>query len=86
MAINDTFLEERITATKAAIVAYEAAELAFANDGLMQSYNLDTGQTNQRVTRADLSEIRKTIDSLYNRLSTLTARKDGGASIGIPGW
>lgn len=86
MAINDTFLEARIAATEAAIVAYEAAELAFANDGTMQSYKLDTGQTNQTVTRAELGSIRKTIESLYNRLATLTARKDGACSIGRPTW
>mgnify|MGYP000020374601 CR=1 FL=1 len=86
MPINDTFLEDRITATEAAIAAYETAELAFANDGNMQSYKLDTGQTIQTVTRADLSSIRTTIDSLYNRLSTLCARKDGASSVGRPAW
>lgn len=86
MAINDTFLEASITATENAIRAYEAAELAFASDGLLQSYKIDTGQTSQSVTRADLGMIRTTIASLYNRLSTLCARKSGAASIGRPGW
>jgi len=86
MAINDTFLEARITATEAAIVAYEAAQLAFATDGNMQSYKLDTGQSIQTVTRADLDMITKTVQSLYNQLSTLCARKNGAASIGRPAW
>lgn len=86
MAVTDTFLQERITATQTAIEAYEAAALAFANDGNMQSYKLDTGQSVQNVTRAELGSIGRTIDNLYNRLATLTARKDGAASVGRPAW
>ena len=86
MPISDTFLQARITATETAIAAYEAAQLAFANDGNMQSYKLDTGQSVQTVTRADLASITKTVQSLYNQLSTLCARKDGAASVGRPAW
>lgn len=86
MPVSATFLTDRITATEAEIAAYEAASLAFANNGAMQTYKLDSGQTIQTVTRADLSSIQKTIDSLYNRLSTLCARRDGASSIVKPGW
>ena len=86
MSISSTFLTDRITATEAAIVAYEAAAEAFASNGLTQSYRLDTGQTVQNVTRADLDMITSTLDILYNRLSTLCARRDGAASIGRPAW
>lgn len=86
MAISDTFLADRITATEAQIIAYEAAILAFANNGAIQTYKLDTGQTVQTVTRSDLADLNKTLDILYNRLSTLCARRDGAASIGRPAW
>ena len=86
MAISDTFLADRITATEAQIVAYEAAILAFANSGAIQTYKLDTGQTVQTVTRSDLVDLNQTLDILYNRLSTLCARRDGAASIGRPAW
>ena len=86
MAISDTFLADRITATEAQIVAYETAILAFANNGAIQTYKLDTGQTVQTVTRSDLEDLNKTLDILYNRYSTLCARRDGAASIGRPAW
>jgi len=80
------FLQERITATKAQIVAYEDASLALGTDGA-QSYTLDTGQSRQTVTAPDLEWIQKTIASLYNRLVTLEARQTGnGTMIARPGW
>lgn len=86
MAIPDTFLADRITSTEAQITAYETAILAFANNGAIQTYKLDTGQTIQTVTRADLEDLNKTLDILYNRLSTLCARRDGAASLVRPAW
>lgn len=84
--MDNTFLQARIDATQAAIVAYEAAELALA-DGGIQEYLLDTGQSRQRVTKLDLTGIRKTIESLMNRLVILQARLNGGNTIiGKPGW
>lgn len=87
MTCDDSqFLTARIIATEAAIEKYEAAELALATTGV-QSYTLDTGQSRQTVTRANLTEIRKSIDSLYNRRSTLFARRDGcGVVTTRPGW
>lgn len=87
MSCNDhTFLTERIAATEAAITVYEDALLALGTGGV-QSYTIDTGQSRQTVTRANLTEIQKTVDGLYNRRMTLIARRDGcGVSIGRPGW
>ena len=86
MPVSKQFLDDRIAATETAITAYEGAAEAFATNGLMQTYKLDTGQTVQTVTRSELDMITKTIDSLYNRLSTLCARRDGAASLVRPAW
>ena len=79
------FIAARITATKAQIVAYEDASLALATGGV-QSYTLNTGQSTQQVTRLDLDNINKTINSLYNRCATLEARLNGGTTLAKPGW
>lgn len=76
------WLTERITATKNAITAYEDAQLAFSTSGI-QSYSIDTGQSKQTVTRANVTEINKTINSLYNRLATLQARRDGSGVVHV---
>lgn len=73
--MDATYLQERITATKAAIAAYEDAQLALSNGAL--SYNFDTGQTKQAATQKDIVKINETIESLYNRLATLEARLNG---------
>jgi hypothetical protein len=80
-----TYIQARITATKAQIEAYEAAILAFA-DGAQQSYRLDTGQSVVQVTRADLLTLNKTIDTLYSRLAGLESRLNGTSVTVQPGW
>lgn len=87
MSCNDyQYLTARIAATEAAIEQYENAELALTTGGV-QSYTIDTGQSRQTVTRANLSEIRRGVDSLYNRRATLIARRDGcGVVITRPCW
>jgi len=86
--VTNSFLTERINATKAEIAAYEDAVLALGTSGGVQEYLIDTGQTKQRVTRADLKDINSVIDSLYNRLVTLCARRDGTGNntIGRPDY
>jgi hypothetical protein len=84
--MDTTTLQASIAATKLAITAYEAAQLALATGGV-QSYTLDTGQTRQTVTKLDLDGIQKTLDILYNRCATLSARLTGGnVSTGRPAW
>lgn len=86
MPINSKWLQDRITALQAQIDVYEAATLALGT-GNIQSYDLDTGQTRQKVTKLDIADLNKVIDSLYNRLSMLCVRKDGsGVIISKPGW
>lgn len=80
------FLKERITATKAMIVAYETALTSLGDAGGVQSYTLDTGQSRQTVTRADIPAMSKMLDSLYARLSGLELRLYGGAITARPAW
>jgi len=80
------FMQERITATKALIVAYEDALLALATGGV-QEYRLNTGQSDQKVTKMDVKDLQNTVDSLYNTLATLEARCTGnGVLIGRPAF
>ena len=84
--MDATFLQARIDATKLQIVAYEDAALALGTNGI-QSYELDTGQSRQRVTRLDLEWIQKSIDELYNRCVTLQARLNGSGTTRVrPAW
>jgi hypothetical protein len=83
-AIDDTWLQQRIDATKALIIQYETAIGALA--GGAQSYSLDTGQTRQVVTKADLATMRITLNELENRLATLDARLNGAGVVGMPGF
>ena len=84
--MDNAFIQDRITATKAQIIAYEDAVLALGTAGI-ESYTLDTGQSRQTVTKLDLTKLQATIDGLYNRCATLEARLTGnGTSIGVPSW
>lgn len=83
--MDSTFIQARIDATKLAIVAYEDALIALGTSNI-QSYELDTGQDRQRVTRADIKDLNATVDSLYNRCATLEARLNGGTVSVSPGW
>ena len=84
--MDASFIQARITATKAQIVAYEDAAFSLG-EGTIQSYTIDTGQTRQTVTKLELSILQSVIDSLYNRCATLQARLDGSGSImAMPVW
>lgn len=82
--IDREWLEERIAATKTAIVAYEEAILALSTGA--QSYSLNTGQTTQSVQKVQLPSLINTLQSLENRLATLNARLCGGSAIVRPGF
>lgn len=83
MPITKAFLDDRIAAAKKEIVALEAAILAVA--GGMQQYTLDTGQTRQTVTKANLGSMRLQLDSALNRLSMLCQRRDGTSTFNARG-
>ncbi len=85
--MNATFIQGRIDATEALIIAYEAAVLALSANNGVQSYTLDTGQDRQTVTRYDLPSLNRMLDTLMNRCATLEARLNGSNSLqGRPGW
>lgn len=84
--MNREFLAERIVVTKSLIVAYEGAVLALGAANGVQSYTLDTGQSKQTVTRADIASLNTMLDSLYNRLATMEARLNGAALTARPCW
>lgn len=83
--MDSEFLQQRIDATKAQIIAYEDAVTALSLGGV-QVYSLDTGQSKQTVTRLNLGTLTQTLDSLYNRLATLQARLNGGSVLVRPAW
>ena len=84
--MDDAFVSARIEATKSAVLAYEGAVLALGVSGGVESYELDTGQDRQRVTRSSIPALNRMLDGLYNRLATLEARVYGGAITMRPGW
>lgn len=80
-------LDALIAETKAAVLAYNAGILALSSGTKM--YQLDTGQTRQMVTRANLSDMRRTLDYLEERLGKLVAQRNncrGGSFTARPGW
>lgn len=81
-----SFIQDRIAKTEALITIYEDALTALGTDGIA-SYELDTGQSKQRVTKFDLADLNTMLDSLYNRLSTLNARCGGSGVVTVrPAW
>lgn len=84
--MDNAYLSERITKTKAMIEAYENAILALAS-GSIESYDLDTGQTRQRITKQNVGTLQKVLDTLYNRLCVFQSRLNGGNTVQvIPAW
>ena len=82
---DSDWLKERLAAKKALIMAYETAMTALA--GGAQSYSLDTGQTRQVVTKANLTEMRNAIAQLESDISTLQQRLYGCGRLYVrPGW
>lgn len=80
-----TWLEQRIAAKKALILAFETAITTIA--GGAQNYSIDTGQTRQVVTRANLSEMRIMIAKLESDVSTLMQRLNGCGRFQVrPAW
>ena len=83
--MDAAWLQTRIDNTKLLIEKYETALLAIST-GTQQSYTLDTGQTRQTVTNKNLTTLQDAINSAYNLLAVLLARRNGAAGQGRPGW
>lgn len=82
---DPAWLDSRIERTKTLIIAYEDAIEALAVDGA-QTYSLDTGQTSQSVTRAQLGSLRNVLSHLENRLERLNAKRFGRGTLVVPGY
>lgn len=80
---DEAFIRGQITAIEAQITAYRSAVTAVAAGGV-QSYELDTGQTRQRVTKVDLLRLNGIISSLMNERATLRALLNGGSTHVVP--
>jgi hypothetical protein len=78
------WLEARIAAKKALVLKYEAALDALSTGA--QTYSLDTGQTRQTVTKANLTEVRNALSQLEADISTLQARLGCGQVQVRPAW
>lgn len=83
-AADAAFWQARLTAVEAQIVAYESAVLALGNG--VQSYELNTGQTTQRVTKVDLIRLSNLLDGLLNRRQTIRALLNGGSTHVTPNF
>ena len=84
--MQQSFIQGRIDATQAQIIAFEEAVISLAS-GAIQSYTFDTGQNRQTVTKLELGPLQRAIDALYNRCVTLEARLTGNGSVMVrPGW
>lgn len=84
--MSDAFLRQQISAIEAQITAWQAAATALGA-GQIASYSLDTGQSKQNVTNANIQVLNDAIDGLYNRLETLEIRLNGGGTVTVtPGW
>jgi hypothetical protein len=81
------YLNARIAACKLRIEAYEAAILALTGSGGVQEYQLDTGQTRQRVTKLDLKNLGLMLQMDLNLLAILEARATGSGTTRVgPYW
>jgi hypothetical protein len=79
------WLDQRIARKRELIVVYEDAVEALA--GGAQSYQLDTGQTRQLVSKPQLGSLQLTLRRLETELATLQARRGGCAQFNMrPGW
>jgi hypothetical protein len=82
-----TWINSRIAAIQAQIVALEDAYLALATDNIAQ-YSLNSGQTQQTVTKLNITSLRGAIDSLENRLQFYQDKLCAGSRVYNyrPGW
>ena len=79
------FVQARIDALLEMITAYETAITAVVSTN--QSYSLDTSQTRITVTKANLTESKNTLLSLYQQLNSWDLMLNGGTgTYAAPMW
>lgn len=74
--MDQEFLKQRIVKVKEQILLLDDA-ISSIITGAVESYTLDTGETRQTVTRANLATYQRQQAELENRLATLQQRLDG---------
>jgi hypothetical protein len=79
MACDTAFAQARIDALQARIVAYEDALTGIAT-GAIESYTIDTGQTEQKVTKINIHTLRTALDNALNQHDMWCNRLNGGGS------
>ena len=67
----------RLEKIKTSIEALEDALIAFAENDLLQTYRLDTGQTSQSVSRAEIGSLKNTLAFYYGQYDTWCNRLYG---------
>ncbi len=78
----DDFLLEQVEPIKAKIIAYNAAIVGLAS-GAILSYEIETGQTRQKVTKNNIEVLEGAVTGLMNLLTTLEARLCGTGVVRI---
>ena len=84
MSLAD-FYQERLEKAKEALIAVETAVLYLAENPT-RSFRLDTGQSEEEVTRYDLVKLNSMIDSLQGRIDYYASKLSCSTTINIPGW
>lgn len=77
----DTATLDALTAQLAAIDAAILAVLAGS-----QSYSIDTGQTRQTVTKADIGSLRLLRKEIKDEIAALNAKYTATSFVGRPTW
>ena len=86
MSTSTDYWQARLNKAKELLEAAEDAQLQIMA-GTMESYKIDTGQSQQTVTKLNITVFDKMIDALMNRIATLETRISGcGVHTGGPGW
>ncbi len=78
--VDVEWVQARIDATKAAIVSVEEAILTLATTNTA-SYSLNSGQTQQPVTRNQIGSLRALLPQLEDRLQFYQTKLCGGAAV-----
>jgi bacterioferritin (cytochrome b1) len=86
--VEQSWLQNRITATQTLIENTEdlLSTLLLEDTPTNRQYTLNTGQSVVTVMKRDLDRVQKFLDSLYNRLATLEARRNGASYQATPGY
>jgi len=88
MAVSSAWYDTQIAWWENYITQYQAAMLAFATNGLQQSYSFDSGQQVVRVERMEAAKLGDVLDGYYNTYTMMCVRA-GKQPMGLqarPDW